>query len=540
MRPGTRLTHVIRAPQGVIRGRELATQIVDLAQCSRWRRQGAGVVGCFLLVQGRAMRRRDSMTDRTSVLDVLACMSSLQWGRWGGFDAIRQAQASRLHDLVRYAREHSRYYAERYAGLPDGVALEALPVVTKHELNGRFDDWVTDPDVTRERLSAFLADRTQIGERFLGRHAAWRSSGTTGEPGLYLHDAPACATYHALIASVMQRPDVAAAWAFGQVTNGGRRALVAATGEHFAGIVTWRSLAQWAPQATTCELSVLRPVDEWVERLDAFRPAFLAGYPTALRLLAHEQRARRLSIAPSIVWSGGEHLTAAARREIEAAFGAVLIDEYGSSECLSIAVGCSHGWLHLNADWVVLEPVDARYRPVPPGTLSHTALLTNLANRVQPVIRYDLGDRVVFRPDACECGSPLPALRVQGRCDDVVTLRRRDGARVPLLPMALTTAVEEGADLHLFQIVRVSDRELALRVPEGPARARRASWEAARSALAPLLAAHGLDDVEVSLDASPPQVSATSGKLHQVVTAAPRRGAARSRGKRPEAPRPSS
>ena len=76
---------------------------------------------------------------------------------------------------------------------------------------------------------------------------------------------------------------------------------------------------------------------------------------------AHEQRARRLSIAPSIVWSGGEHLTAAARREIEAAFGAVLIDEYGSSECLSIAVGCSHGWLHLNADWVVLEPVDARY-----------------------------------------------------------------------------------------------------------------------------------------------------------------------------------
>ena len=129
------------------------------------------------------MRRRDSMTDRTSVLDVLACMSSLQWGRWGGFDAIRQAQASRLHDLVRYAREHSRYYAERYAGLPDGVALEALPVVTKHELNGRFDDWVTDPDVTRERLSAFLADRTQIGERFLGRQPRGEARERPASPG---------------------------------------------------------------------------------------------------------------------------------------------------------------------------------------------------------------------------------------------------------------------------------------------------------------------------------------------------------------------
>lgn len=473
------------------------------------------------------------------MLDVLARMSSLQWGRWGGYGSIRDAQASRLGELVRFARERSRFYAERYAGLPDDVALGALPVVTKRELMSRFDDWVTDPEVTRERLSAFLADRSRIGELFLGRHAAWRSSGTTGEPGLYLHDAPACATYHALIAAVMQSPEVSAAWAFGQLAHGGRRALVAATGEHFAGIVTWRALAQWAPQAATCELSVLRPAGEWVEQLNAFQPAFLAGYPNALRLLAQEQRARRLAIAPSIVWSGGEHLTPAARTAIERAFGAVVIDEYGSSECLSIAVGCSHGWLHLNADWVVLEPVDARYRPVPPGTLSHTSLLTNLANRVQPVIRYDIGDRVVFRPDPCECGSALPALRVQGRCDDVVTLRRRDGTRVPLLPMALTTAVEEGTDLHLFQLVRVSDHALALRVPEGPARVRRASWQAARSALAPLLAAHRLDNVEVSLDASPPQVSAASGKLHQVVACRHRGGAARSRAKRPGAPDPS-
>ena len=480
------------------------------------------------------------MTDPTSMLDVIARMSSLQWGRWGGAEAIRQAGASRLADLVRYAREHSRYYAERYAGLPADVALEALPVVTKHELMSRFDDWVTDPEATREQLSAFLADRTQIGKLFLGRHAAWRSSGTTGEPGLYLHDAPACVIYHALIAAVMQRPDVAAAWAFGQVAHGGRRALVAATGEHFAGIVTWRALEQWAPHASTCELSVLRPVGEWAEQLNAFQPAFLAGYPTALRLIAHEQSAHRLAIAPSLVWSGGEHLTPAARREIERALGAVVIDEYGSSECLSIAVGCRRGWLHLNADWVVLEAVDARYRPVPPGTLSHTALLTNLANRVQPVIRYDIGDRIVFRADACECGSTLPAMRVQGRCDDVVTLRKPGGARVQLLPMALTTAVEEGAGLHLFQIVRISDRALAIRVPEGPERVRRASREAARTALAPVLAAHGLDGVEIALDASPPEVSAASGKLRQVISGEHRGGAARSRSKRPAAPeRPS-
>ena len=475
------------------------------------------------------------MTAPISTLDVLARMSSLQWERWSGAGAVAQAGATRLAELVRYARERSRFYAERLALLPDDPPLASLPVVTKHELMSRFDDWVTDPAVTRDALAAFLADRARIGEPFLGRYAAWRSSGTTGEPGLYLHDMPACATYHALIAAVMQRPDVAAAWAFGQIAHGGRRALVAATGEHFAGLVTWRALERWAPGAASCELSVLRPVAEWNERLNALQPAFLAGYPTALRLLAHEQHARRLAIAPSIVWSGGEHLTSAARRAIERAFGALVIDEYGSSECLSIAVGCGHGWLHLNADWVVLEAVDAQHRAVPPGTLSHTALLTNLANRVQPVIRYDVDDRIVYRPEPCECGSPLPALRVQGRCDDVVTLRRRDGARVRLLPMALTTAIEEGADLHLFQLVRHSDRELAIRLPEAPARSRAVACRAARSALAPLLAAHGLDDVELALDPLPPAVSASSGKLRQVISDGGRAGAASPRAGRSRA-----
>ena len=181
-------------------------------------------------------------------LDVWARLSAVQWERWAGTEAIARARATRLADLVRHARERSRFYAERYGGLPEAPPLEALPVVTKHDLMGRFDDWVTDPEVTRERIAAFLADRARIGEAFLGRYAAWRSSWTTGEPGFFLHDLAACSTYHALIAAVMQRPEVAAAWAFGQVAHGGRRALVAATGEHFAGLVTWRALDEWAPQ----------------------------------------------------------------------------------------------------------------------------------------------------------------------------------------------------------------------------------------------------------------------------------------------------
>ena len=153
---------------------------------------------------------------------------------------------------------------------------------------------------------------------------------------------------------------------------------------------------------------------------------------------------------------------------------------------MSIAFGCDEGWLHVNADWVLLEPVDDDYRPTPPGEPSRTVLLTNLANRVQPIIRYDLGDSVIVKPEPCACGSPLPAIKVEGRHDDVLSMVAPDGRIVRLLPLALTTVVEDAARVPRFQIVQTAPDRLLLRLDcrdagrpagslarggEGPARA---------------------------------------------------------------------
>ncbi len=45
-------------------------------------------------------------------------------------------------------------------------------------------------------------------------------------------------------------------------------------------------------------------------------------------------------------------------------------------------------------DWIVLEAVDHIYQPIPAGILSDTVWLLNLSNRIMPIIRYDLGDRI--------------------------------------------------------------------------------------------------------------------------------------------------
>ena len=110
---------------------------------------------------------------------------------------------------------------------------------------------------------------------------------------------------------------------------------------------------------------------------------------------------------------------------------------------LSLASECRHGCLHLNSDWVILESVDDRDHPMPAVKAVATPVLTNLANDVQPLVRYNLGDCLTLPSWGCACGSHLPAIEVQGRSDD--TLRRgRPGAEaVRMLPLALSTVLED-------------------------------------------------------------------------------------------------
>lgn len=109
------------------------------------------------------------------------------------------------------------------------------------------------------------------------------------------------------------------------------------------------------------------------------------------------------------------------------------------------------------------DPVDAEYRPVPAGEPAHTVLISNLANRVQPILRYDLGDSVVQQPGPCPCGNPLPAVRVQGRCAEVLTFRT-DGDRVTIPPLAFSTLADRTPGLQMFQIVQTESTKLRVRL----------------------------------------------------------------------------
>ena len=120
-------------------------------------------------------------------------------------------------------------------------------------------------------------------------------------------------------------------------------------------------------------------------------------------------------------------------------------------------------------------------------------LVTNLANRVQPLIRTTWATGCSWLPAPCACGSPFPVLRVEGRSGDVLSFAAADGAAldgaaldgavlegvardgaaldgkvVTVLPLALGTVIEETAGVRRFQAIRTGPRSLTVRLELWP------------------------------------------------------------------------
>ena len=172
-----------------------------------------------------------------------------------------------------------------------------------------------------------------------------------------------------------------------------------------------QTLYPWSVQAM-CNISILQPMELVVRELNSFEPTLVATYPSVAIALAAQQEAGDLHIAPHAVGTGGENFSAAARARVAAVLQCPVANHYGASEFLNIASECSCGHLHANTDWLILEPVD------------------------------------------------LP-----------LQMRGNNGKRVTLLPLALTTVLEEQAGFYEFQLQQRDAQTLELQLPQNGAAA---------------------------------------------------------------------
>ena len=189
---------------------------------------------------------------------------------------------------------------------------------------------------------------------------------------------------------------------------------------------------------------------------------------------------------------------------------------YGSSEAVGLTFECKNKQLHVNSDWYILEPVDEHNQPVLPGQLSQSVLVTNLANRVQPIIRYKMGDRVTISPDTCQCGSPFPVIHVIGRTDEILSLPTSHGEVIKIFPLAISSIAEETPGVYNCQIIQTEPLKLKVRVAVKEIGSEQSVWEALQKRLEIYLAEQGVANVVIERAPEPPQLHPKSGKFQQV------------------------
>jgi phenylacetate-CoA ligase len=196
-------------------------------------------------------------------------------------------------------------------------------------------------------------------------------------------------------------------------------------------------------------------LDAFVARIRARRPRMLFGYPSALSHIARhaERRGQRMDdLGIRVAFVTSERLYDEQREQIGRVFGCAVANGYGGRDAGFIAHQCPHGGMHITAEDIIVEIVDAEGRPLPAGATGEI-VVTHLASGDFPFIRYRTGDVGALSTRQCGCGRTLPMLEeIQGRSTDFLVAA--DGT--VMHGLALVYILRDIEGMKAFKIIQES------------------------------------------------------------------------------------
>ncbi|WP_243692560.1 phenylacetate--CoA ligase family protein [Methylomonas methanica] len=188
-------------------------------------------------------------------------------------------------------------------------------------------------------------------------------------------------------------------------------------------------------------------LDGFVRQIQQIRPKMLFGYPSALAHIASHAEKRGVALnnlGIRVAFVTSERLYDHQRAKIESVFACPVANGYGGRDAGFIAHQCPEGGMHITAEDIIVEIVDKQGLPLPDGELGEI-VVTHMATRDFPFIRYRTGDMGVLSDKVCTCGRGLPLLdEIQGRTTDFVVAQ--DGTVLHGLALIYVLRDLEGVD----------------------------------------------------------------------------------------------
>lgn len=339
-------------------------------------RRGAVTVG------GRAQHRRE-----------LRHLSTAPWDAPQAMDAMRLGL---LAQTVRIAASTSPYYRSLLGG-------EALHLTS-------FRDLETIPVTSKVDIIESGLVRTSQGSA--ARRAAWRTSGSSGQPYVFEVDLGYRARFDAQRAYVYRRAGLPEGSRIIELVGSGTKV----KGPRQLSYPTFRRTLVGYGRAD----------------LDAVvmgvRPHMLFGNRSHLLEIAEALGPSGRSLPLNFVCSSSETLHLADERDLQDSFGVPVSEVYGSAEAgnLAFRLPDEREW-HILEPRVLVEVLGEDRVPVGPGETGEI-VVTTLRERTAPLLRYATGDLATVQSGDGRGTSGLRLSALQGRLADAVLAA--DGQRV--------------------------------------------------------------------------------------------------------------
>lgn len=418
-------------------------------------------------------------------------------------EEIERIGRGRLESLIEHARTKSEFWRDKLAAATDSTfKLSDLPTSNKPELMDNFDRSVTVDDVRRDEVESFLDDPSNLGKYFRDKYALSHTSGSQGQPLLLVQPKDNLELLFALQASRGNERSLTLGETIKHFITPARLAAVILKPGFYPSASAFACMPEGAKHFL--DVLFLNASDkDLMARLVEFRPTHLTAYASVLHEIARAVEAGELSLKPELleVVNISERLMPQAREHYAEIFGAPVLDNYSMGECLFLTNGCAaSGGMHVNADWAILEVVDENNQPVPNGEKGAKVLVTNLANYVQPIIRYEIGDLVTMAEKHCGCSNNMPLIAgVEGRDSDIFEIETKDGIR-PLHPTIFELALGRMLDAREYQLIQ--EENTRFRILIEPLPGKNFDRERADRIMREQLQEYGLDkelDVEIEV-----------------------------------------
>jgi putative adenylate-forming enzyme len=369
----------------------------------------------------------------------IAAFVRTRWGlRFRDRAALERFQHARMTKFIDTGLPQAAFYSGC-----KGLDLRSLPIVDKALTLKHFAAFNVAGVSLDDAIAAATAAEQSLAPppHFDARLTSGLSSGTQGPRGVFLASPGERATWAGiLLARVLDRPLL-------------RDLLLRRTPLRVAFFLRANSALYTTLRSRRIDFrffDLSTGAHTHIDALVQFRPEVLVAPASVLAWLASEVLAGRTTLAPRRVISVAEVLEPDDTDRMGAAFRIPVHQLYQCTEGF-LAYTCEHGVLHLNEEYVHIEPewLDA-------AQTRFTPIVTDFTRRTQMIVRYRLNDILRVRETPCPCGRVTRALAaIDGRLDDVLWLPASGNRSqlMPLFPDAVRHAIAQtGGGIRDYRI----------------------------------------------------------------------------------------